>query len=178
MVFEKWSHMFLNGSEHPLAFASHTLTPNERNYTQLEKETLSLIFGVKKVPLIPLWQQFHPHRRPQTTGDYPNPKIRHTVSISCLFATLGSYTLSIQVRHSLQGGCLDHRNSDGLLQLPLPSTGSASDTETITVFNTGKAQALLVTVQDFQQATWRDATLARSTSMCSKDGQGRYRNNC
>ena len=34
------SHVFPDGSEHPLAFTSCTLTPSERNYAQLEKEVL------------------------------------------------------------------------------------------------------------------------------------------
>ena len=42
------SHVFPDGSEHPLAFTSHTLTPSERNYVQLEKEAHSLILRVKK----------------------------------------------------------------------------------------------------------------------------------
>ena len=42
------SHVFSDNSEHPIAFASRTLTASERNYSQLEKEALALIFGVQK----------------------------------------------------------------------------------------------------------------------------------
>ena len=41
------SHI-LEGGEQPIAFASRTLAPAERNYSQVDKEALSIIFGVKR----------------------------------------------------------------------------------------------------------------------------------
>ena len=35
-------------SERPIAFASRSLTKSERNYSQLDKEALALVFSVKK----------------------------------------------------------------------------------------------------------------------------------
>ena len=33
---------------HPIAYASKALTPTEFHYAQIEKELLSVVFGVKK----------------------------------------------------------------------------------------------------------------------------------
>ncbi|KAK3733442.1 hypothetical protein QZH41_018625, partial [Actinostola sp. cb2023] len=42
------SHVMENGEERPIAFASRTLSSNEKHYGQIEKEALSLVYGVKK----------------------------------------------------------------------------------------------------------------------------------
>ena len=42
------SHQMSDGQERPIAFASRTLNQAEKKYSQLEKEGLAIIFGVKK----------------------------------------------------------------------------------------------------------------------------------
>ena len=42
------SHVFEDGTERPIEFVSRTLSQAERNYSQVEKEALSLVWGVTK----------------------------------------------------------------------------------------------------------------------------------
>ena len=41
------SHVKDDGQERPIAYGSRILSPSEKNYSQIEREALSIIFGVK-----------------------------------------------------------------------------------------------------------------------------------
>ncbi len=42
------AHKMRDGSERPVGYASRTLSPAERNYSQLEREGLACVFGIKR----------------------------------------------------------------------------------------------------------------------------------
>ena len=48
IVLELLSHQMQNGTECPIAFVSRSLTDVERKYSQIKREALACVYGVKK----------------------------------------------------------------------------------------------------------------------------------
>ena len=114
------SHRLKDGSEKPVAFASRTLARAEQNYSQLDKEALAVIFGVK---------HFHEYiyGRPFTILSDHKPLLRilseskatppmASARLQRWSLLLGAYQYRIQYKAGPE-----HANADALSRLPLPS---------------------------------------------------------
>ena len=112
------SHRFDDGTERPIAYASRTLTPAELKYAQLDKEALSIIFGVKHFHQYLYGRKFtivsdHKPLRyilGETKGIPPMASAR----VQRWALMLSAYNYVICYKPGV-----DHANADGLSRLPV-----------------------------------------------------------
>ena len=154
------SHILPDGTEHPVAFASRTLKPSERNYAQVEKEALSLIYGITKFHKYLYGRPFTlvTNHRPLTTILGPKNGVPSLAAarMQRWSLLLSAYSYNIEFRPTAA-----HANADGLSRLPLPGETRVDPPSEVSVFNVAQVQALPVTVAQLQQATRNDPILGK-----------------
>ena len=153
------SHIFPNGLERPIAFASRTLTASERNYSQLEKEALSLIFAVKKFHQYLYGREFilYTDHKPLTTILGPKRGIPPLAAarLQRWALQLSAHQYKIQFRPTKA-----HANADALSRLPLQSTDTKRQPET-DIFTIRQLEALPITSTQLKRVTGRDPILSK-----------------
>ena len=151
--------MLPDHSETSIAFASCTLTTSESNCSQLEREALSLIFGIQKFHWYLYGQNFTlvTDHKPLTIILRPKKGIPSLAAarLQKWAMQLAAYDYVIHYKPTT-----DHGN-DCLSRLPLPSAAPSCNTIGRTTFNIGQLQSLPVTARDIEKATRWDATIGK-----------------
>ncbi|MES9884563.1 MAG: RNase H-like domain-containing protein [Sedimenticola sp.] len=111
------SHI-IDGEERPIAFGSRTMTSSEKNYSQLEREALAIIYGVKKFHKYLYGRRFVlvTDNKPLSTilGPKKGVPTLAAARLQRWALILSAYDYEIECRKSA-----DHSNCDSLSRLPL-----------------------------------------------------------
>ena len=148
-----------DGSEKPIGHASRTLNQAERNYSQLEKEGLACVFGVKKFysylfghpfqlitdhkPLLGLLGEHKP------TSPQASARVRRW----SLYLSMFEYNMTFRNTHA-------HANANALSRLPLPVEPATTTTPPELVLLTEHMADSPVTATQIRSWTSRDPELA------------------
>ena len=153
------AHQLPDGSEKPIGYASRTLNAAETNYSQLEKEGLSLVFGIKRFysflfghpftlitdhkPLLGLLASQKP------TSPHASARIRRW----SLYLSMFEYKLEFRNTSA-------HANADALSRLPLPVEPAVNQTPPELVLLMDHLSNSPVTAHQIREGTRKDPQLA------------------
>ena len=155
------SHTLPDGSERPIAYASKSLSPAEKNYSQIEKEALGIIWGVKRFHTYVFGRHFRlvTDHQPLTSIFSPQKGISSTSAARlqryALF--LAGYDYEIAYR-----GTKKHANADMLSRLPTECSESDDPSEDaeIDALYVKQLENLPVSAETIQRETRKDTLLS------------------
>ena len=154
------SHRMEDGSERPIAFASRSLAPAEQKYAQLDKEALSIVFGVKR---------FHQYLygRPFTINSDHKPLMyifgegKAIPSLASARIQRWALTLSGYTYRVVYKAGREHTNADRLSRLPLSEAPEEVPQPPETVFLMDHLATVPVSAAQIRTHTERDPTMSK-----------------
>lgn len=155
-------HRYTDGSERPIAHASKTLSSAEKNYSQIEKEGLSIIYGVKKFHQYLIGRQFELVTDHQPLLSIFNPKKGIPSSsanrIQRWALCLMGYTYTIRYKSTAT-----HANADALSRLPAGIDTSFVDpsSQQVNLIQAAVMENWIINPKKIERATKEDQLLNR-----------------
>eukprot|EP00731_Ephydatia_muelleri_P013071 Em0007g381a len=148
------------GTERPIAYVSRTLSDAERNYAQIEKEALAIIFGVKRFHVYLYGRKFLllTDHKPLTTIFGPKTGLP-VVAASRLqrwALVLSAYQYDVKFRATEE-----HGNVDGLSRLPLKGERHEEEETEASIFNMVQIETLPVTAGQLRNESRQDKELSK-----------------
>ena len=153
------AHRLPDGAEKPIGYASRTLNPAERNYSQLEKEGLSCVFGIKKFYAYLFGHPFEliTDHKPLLSllGEHKpiSPQASARIRRWALYLSMFEYTLKFRNTQV-------HGNADALSRLPLQVAPVTTQTPPELVLLTEHLDESPVTATQIRAWTEKDTELA------------------
>eukprot|EP00731_Ephydatia_muelleri_P003073 Em0001g3073a len=156
------AHQFEDGSERPVAFASRSLAPAERKYSQIEKEGLAIVYGVKR------FHQFLVGRHFMVYSDhkplqYLFSESRPVPAMASARIQRWALTLSAYNYHIVYRSAKEQSNADGLSRLPVEEAPKETflPGEMVLTLGAFLDEGCPVTVSSIRAWTAKDPILAR-----------------
>ncbi|XP_062606687.1 uncharacterized protein K02A2.6-like [Saccostrea cucullata] len=149
------SHVMDDGSERPIAYASRSLSSAERNYSQIDREALGIVWGVKRFHTYLYGRHFSllTDHRPLVSIFSPSKGVSVTTAARmqryALF--LSGYDYDIMYKNTKA-----HGNADSLSRLPLSDCESDDDYQDIDLMYLPQFETLPITSDRIRQETGRD----------------------
>lgn len=158
------SHVCASIEERPIAFAIRTLNSAENNYSQIDKEAVGIVFGIKHFQMYLYGRHFSliNDHKPLVSIFYPHKCIPliTTASLQRYTVFLSGLDYSIEYRNTKK-----HGYADGLSRFPLiPTTSREEESEVLDsahVFHLSQLEGLPVSASEVKRRTARDSVLSR-----------------
>ncbi|XP_064402603.1 uncharacterized protein K02A2.6-like [Halichondria panicea] len=158
------SHRFPDGTEKPVAFISRSLGPAEKKYSQLDKEGLAIIFGVKRLHQYLVGRQFtilSDHKPLQHLfKENAGVPVLASARLQRWALILGAYSYTIEYKPGP-----DHANADVFSRLPLPECATKVPTPGENILAISMLESLPVTAREITSWTEKDPVLSRVRRM-------------
>ena len=162
-------HVLADGIEEPIAYASRTLNAVERKYSQLDKEAMAIVFGVKRFHQYLYGRQFAivSDRKPlqYLLSESRGAPVMASARLQRWALILGAYQYTISYRPGEKMA-----NADGLSRLPLPESPASAEVplpgEVVCLLQT--LQSSPITAEQIRQWTSKDPILSKVRELVAK----------
>lgn len=152
------SHVYPDGTERVIQYASQTLSETQRKYSQIDKEAYAIIFGIKK-----FYQYLYATKFTLITDHRPLVQIFSPTKGLPLFSALRMqhYALFLQgFNYDIKyRNTKSHANADELSRLPIPNDVNTDVSDVVDIFAVQTLETLPVTAEQIAHELGKDKSM-------------------
>ncbi|XP_029158172.1 uncharacterized protein K02A2.6-like [Nylanderia fulva] len=153
------SHMYPDGTERVIQYASNTLNETQKKYAQIDKEAFAIVFGIKKFHQFLYGNHFTLLTDNKPLAQILNPQkglpAYSALRMQHYAVFLQAFNFDIKYRKSI-----DHCNADGFSRLPIQEK-SVGKFDVIDVLQMENVETLPVTAKSIRDEINKDALLLK-----------------